>query len=234
MGSILRSVESRLKTSPLYDPSLEQDIFFGHDNVIFRDIQRVRAELIYRTIGRRPSPTYNASWPPYFSHIVTFRVPDVQHNRLLTSEWPNGTDMTYTLTHEVAHSLVFARLGVSAVARLPMWKQEGYPDYVAAAEIRSNPNYTVRASVERILRVDLSWLKDEHGKFAPLRYDCIGKSFLRIENGDYWHTCYYISRVLMEYLLDVKGLKFDQVISPAISDTDTLNELMAAYNAGGL
>jgi hypothetical protein len=38
----------------------------------------------------------------------------------------------------------------------------------------------------------------------------------------------------MEYLLDVRGLTFDQVMSPAISDTDTLKELIAAYPAGGL
>jgi hypothetical protein len=32
MSSILRNVESRLSTSPIYDPSLEQNIFFGYDN----------------------------------------------------------------------------------------------------------------------------------------------------------------------------------------------------------
>lgn len=231
--AILRDVEAALETSAIYDPSLRHDIFFGHNNVVFGGIQRVRAELVSLTIGVPPNLTYNASWPPYISHIITFRIPDIQNNALVHPERPESINMTYTLTHEVVHSLVTARLGTQTIARLPMWKQEGYPEYIAASMTRARPGYAVRDSVSRILREDLSWLRDDHGDFTQLRYECMGKSNIRTEDGNVWPTCYYISRVLMEYLLDIKGLTFDQTMSLAIRDTDTLNELIAAYNAGG-
>ncbi len=140
--------------------------------------------------------------------------------------------MTNVLTHEVTHSLVFARLGLANTARLPMWKAEGYPEYIAATAARSQAGYTLRASVARLLEADLTWLRDAQGNFAPLRYDCIGKSYLKNEVGDFWHTCYYLSRVLVEYLLDKKGLSFDQLAQPSVNESEPLRELLGAYHAG--
>ena len=142
--------------------------------------------------------------------------------------------MTNVLTHEVTHSLVFARLGLANTARLPMWKAEGYPEYIAAAVVRSQSGYSLRGSVARLLEADLTRLKDAQGNIAPLRYDCIGKSYLKNEAGDFWHTCYYLSRVLVEYVLDKKGLSFDRLAQPSIDETQTLNELLRDYHAGNL
>src|SRR5438477_6027109 len=66
---ILRNVDVALKTSTIYDPALEHDIFFGHGNAVFGAIQRSRAKLVALAIGIPPALTYNASWPPYFSDI---------------------------------------------------------------------------------------------------------------------------------------------------------------------
>ena len=59
-------------------------------------------------------------------------------------------------------------------------------------------------------------------------------SSIRTEEGFVWPTCYYISRVLMEYLLDVKGLTFDEVMSPEITEADTLEQLITEYESGNL
>jgi hypothetical protein len=38
----------------------------------------------------------------------------------------------------------------------------------------------------------------------------------------------------MEYLLDVKGLTFDEVMSPEITEADTLEQLITEYESGNL
>ena len=67
-----------------------------------------------------------------------------------------------------------------------------------------------------------------------MRYDCVGRSWLEDENGDSWHTCYYLARVLVEYLLDVKKLTVDQLMQPSVNESETLRELLGAYHAGTL
>ena len=57
---------------------------------------------------------------------------------------------------------------------------------------------------------------------------------LEDEQGRRWNTCYYISRVLVEYLLDVKGLTFEELMHPDVSDTETLAQLFAAHDAEAL
>ncbi|HEU4781369.1 MAG TPA: hypothetical protein VFS58_15920 [Steroidobacteraceae bacterium] len=231
---VLREIDRRLATSAINDPALTHHIFFGHGNRMFGALQNARAEIVFRTIGMKPSPNYNASWPPYVSHIVTFDVADVAHDALLRPGWPGRLNLTHILTHEAAHTLVLARLRFADTARLPMWKAEGYPEYVAMSAGRSQTGYSLHASVARFLAADTRLLKNSQGDFEPMRYDCIGKSYLKDENDDFWHTCYYLSRVLVEYLLDQKGLTFDELVKPSVEESQTLRDLLRDYRAGAL
>ena len=119
-------------------------------------------------------------------------------------------------------------------AALPLWKAEGYPDYVAATAIRRAAGYSLRDSMARLLHADLTSMRTANGDIRPLDYRCIGPSYVTIETGDYWNTCYYLSRLLVEYQVDVKGLTFDELMAPAVNDVDTWRELRAAYEAGRL
>jgi hypothetical protein len=231
---VLREIHSRLAASTIEAPATEHRIFFGHDKVFFGWLQDARAWIVERAIGMKPSLTYNVSWPPAVSHVVTFRVPDLSKGKLVSDGWPPAQDTIYLLTHEVTHSLVSERLGLRRVAALPLWKAEGYPDYVAATGIRSTPGYSLRNSMARLMRADLTAMLDAEGKLRALRYDCIGRSYVTIETGDYWNTCYFLSRLLIEYQLDRKGLTFDALMDPRVSDVDTWRDMRAAYEAGSL
>jgi hypothetical protein len=224
---ILAEVETRLLTSSIYDPAEKHEIFFGHGNKVFGALQHSRSKLVSLAIGRPiTSLSYNVSWPPHFSHIVTFLVPDFERNMLIHPQARDGNNMTYVLTHEVAHSLVNARLGLQRATRLPLWKYEGYPEYIAASHTRRATNYSFRVAVERLMREDLSWMKNGQGAFVPFGYDCMSKATIQIEQG-YWPTCYYVSRLMVEYLLDVKGLSFEELMSSSVSDVGTFVELVA-------
>jgi hypothetical protein len=231
---VLREIQARLAASTIDAPATEHRIFIGHDKVLFGWLQNARAKLVESALGIKPSLTYNASWPPALSHVVTFRVPDLARNKLISGGWPPAQDTTYLLTHEVTHSLVSEKLGLRRVAALPLWKAEGFPDYVAATAIRRAPGYSLRDSVARLMRTDLTSMLDADGNLPALRYDCIGRSYITIETGDYWNTCYYLSRLLIEYQLDRKGLTLDALMDSRVNDTDTWREMLVTYEAGRL
>ncbi len=232
---VLQEVEAALATSTINDPTLRHDVFFGHDNSTFRHVQSVRTWLVQQTIGLAPSLTFNASAPPWISHIVTFRVPDIPNNALRHPQTGNAVNLTQILTHEVVHTLLMARFGAREIASIPMWKQEGYADFIAASTgTLADPDYHIRNSVERFLANDISWLMDGGGGFRPMNYDCIARSTIITEEGFFHPACYYIARVLMEYLFDVKGLRFDEVMQPGVTDHETLDELLTVYFAGTL
>ena len=232
---ILDDIEAALVTSEIYDSSLEHSIFLGHANAPFRAIQDVRWWLLSVTVGLSPALTYNTSTPPYFSHVISFRIPDVENNALLHPERRTPINMTHVLTHEVVHTLLTSRIGLERISRVPLWKKEGYGDYVAAStNILADPTYSLRDSVKRVLNQDLSWMQDDEGNFTPMRNGCQRLSSIENEAGYAGFTCYYIGRVLLEYLFDFKGLSFEDVMSPDVRDTDTLNELIVAYEVGSL
>lgn len=114
--------------------------------------------IISAAIGRQgSSPSYNLSSPPYVSQIITFYRPIVASDSLVHPDGSNRVNqsLSRTLAHEVVHTLLRQELGLKSVATAPMWKQEGYADYVAAsATILADPSYRIERSVERILNQD--------------------------------------------------------------------------------
>lgn len=233
---IIRKIEQALATSEIYDPAIEHDIFFGDGNAPFTMIQRFHGRLTKWATGMGPpTSSYNSSWPPYVSNIVTFYRPIIESDSLVYAERGVNQSLSRTLTHEIVHTLMLSELGLRSVARTPMWKQEGYADYVAAsATILADPDYDIRESVERILRQDLSWLVDNEDRYRPMGYGCLRYGVVRDEEGRIWNTCYYISRVLVEYVLDHKLMTFQELMNPRVTDSQTFTELMAAYESGTL
>ena len=235
---ILQRVERALETSEIYDPALEHDIFFGGGKRLFTLTQHLHTGLVARAARGRWAPatsSYNSSWPPHVSNIVTFYRPIVESDSLVHAERGVNQSLSRTLAHEVVHTFLMSELGLKRIARIPMWKQEGYADYVAAsATILADPDYDIRESVARILRQDLSWLVDDQGDFGRIRGGCLQYGVLGDEEDRIWNTCYYVSRVLVEYVLDHKGMSFSELMAPAVSDSETLRELFAAYEDGTL
>ena len=220
----LRDIQAAISTSEIYDESLKHDIYFGYGNKIFHALQI------------KPALTYNRSWPPYLSEIITFRKPDFRANTLSHPQHlERSVNLRQIISHEVVHSLLNSKLGTWRNFHAPIWKIEGYCDYIAASTSTfSGLSYNFQASVKRILSQDLSWLKDDEGNFTHIMRSQKKLYNIRNEQGDNWPTCYYISRVLWEYLIDVKGLTFDEVMSPDVTDSETLAELIAAYGSGNL
>ena len=236
MEPILARVAAQVAASEINAPGLEHDIYFGHDNAPFRALQRARLGVVHALFPHisPAAPNYNASWPPFVSQVVSLDVPDPARDLLRREAWPGRLNMTHILTHEVAHSLVMQRLGPAVAARLPFWKQEGYAEYVASTSLRATPGYSLRAGVAKVLATDLAPLRGASGGLRPPGYDWVGKSYLVDENGDQWHTGYYLARLMVEYTLDVQHKNFAQLADSSTGDVDVLVQLLADYHSGKL
>ncbi len=108
---LLSDIDSALRNSAIHDPSLEHDILFGHDNLLFRSVQNLKWRIVSAATGVEPVLTYNESAPPHFSHIITFRIPDVANNGLIHPDNKQSINMTRLLTHEIMHTYLRAQLG---------------------------------------------------------------------------------------------------------------------------
>ena len=233
---VLQQAERALATSEIYDPALKYDIFFGDGNKPFTLLQHFHTGLVSLAIRGRwgeASSSYNQSLPPYVGNIVTFYRPVIESDSLVYPERGVNQSLSRTLAHEVVHTLLMNEFGLRRIARTPPWKQEGYADYVAAsATILRDPDYDIRKSVDRIRRQDSSWLAND--RFGSLGAGCFQYGVLTDEEGRRWNTCYYIYRVMVEYLLDQRRISFQELMAPGTSARETLRQLFAAYEDGTL
>lgn len=230
---ILDQVERALLTSPINDPMINHKILFGHDNGAFKIIQDVACSISFRRSGC-PVFTFNRAEPPHVSQVITFRIPDFRQDLLLHPQGGVAFCMSHDLAHEVVHTLVASRIGVERNLSVPSWKREGYPEYVAASNrVLADPSYNIGASVERLLTQATPRLSDS-SYLASTNFGCGTRDLIQDETGNWRLTCYYASRVLVEYLLDVRGLTFDELLTPAVYGPQTYQELIAAYESGEL
>jgi hypothetical protein len=229
---ILAAIGRQLSTSEIADPRLQYDFYFGHDNEAFRVMDRARWAVLTPLTDISPSPVFATGWPPHLNQMVCLDVPDPTNDALLREGWRSRLNMVHLLTHESGHLLVANRLGMQGAMQLPLWKAEGYPEYIAAQVIRTSPGYSLRSSVTRLLTANLAGFRDAQGNFLPLHYGQLGRSFLRDENGDHWHTTYYLARVMVEYSLDVRGMSFAQLADERVREDVVLRDLLADYAAG--
>lgn len=230
---ILDQVEGALLTSPINDPMISHTILFGHDNSAFAVIQDVACSISFRRSGC-PVFTFNRAAPPHVSQVITFRVPDFRQDLLLHPQRGVAFGMSHDLTHEVVHTLVASRVGADRHISIPSWKREGYPEYVAASNrILADPSYNIGASVKRLLTQATPRLSDS-SFLASANFGCGTQGLIQDETGNWRLACYYASRVLVEYLLDVRGLTFDELMSPAVFGPQAYRELIAAYESGEL
>lgn len=118
---VLEDAQRRLDRCPLYAGHLPQNIFLCN-----RDWR-------FKLLANKNS---GAGGLVYFfaSGNIFLRKSDITHNVLFRRDGrtPSGKDrpLSYFIAHEITHNLTTRFLGPWAQCRLPVWKREGYADYV--------------------------------------------------------------------------------------------------------
>jgi len=106
------------------------------------------------------------------------------------------------ITHEIVHHLTYEMLGFSAYRSFPFWKMEGYAEYAAnVAVVKKDTLYNLHKRIEHL---------DDESFWGP--------TFSTPRH-------YYQSQILIEYLSEVKGLSFNDIVADDIKETEVLKEL---------
>lgn len=123
-------------------------------------------------------------------------------------------NLTQLIAHEATHCLVFNELGFwksNPVANNPLWKWEGYPEYVSRKHLNHLSLKQNITSLTEAIKKD----KDQWGiiladsTIAPRTYF------------NYWN--------MMQYCMDVKKMTYQQVLSDTKSESLIQSEMMIWY-----
>lgn len=192
---ILDGAYRLVEHSELHDAGYVFDIFLAHDN-FFNRIEDLQ--------GKGPIARATAGNITIKSRI------DVEHDLIRNAR--SGASLTQILSHEMVHVLQANKYGLlqfSPIKHPPMWKLEGYPEYVSRRKLLKGDGYSLASEVYRYIGVE--------------RNSTDG--FVEVVKGHFMPSVYYKGRLMVEYLMDVKGMTYDEILKDKRTERDIFDEI---------
>ncbi len=195
---ILDNVDKRLDAVEINKPTLIHRLFLCQNEKLFRFFAFI-SETDY------PQQGFNGTFfgKIFLSDEFITKVQTVNkgHDEITQYSFLEGS-VEEIITHEIVHTLTYEMLEFSEYRSLPFWKMEGYAEYAAnIALIKKDTLYDLHKRVES-LNDDSFWGSD----FGVLRH-------------------YYRSQILIEYLSEIKGLSFNDIVADDIKEAEVVKEL---------
>lgn len=186
-------------SSELYDPSYTYDVFLCYDALYNR--------LDDMALGRGPSARAIDN-----NLVIKIRVNPKINIGFPTFHKRCEIDLTYLIAHEMIHCLQankYGKMKFNPFRHPEMWKLEGYPEYVSK-------------QIYKINTVDLANEIDRYEYMCSKAKD----GWLAVGDG----KCdvpeiYYKSGLMMKYLIDIKNISYDEILTDTISETIIYNEM---------
>ncbi|MCB0526758.1 MAG: hypothetical protein H6576_16625 [Lewinellaceae bacterium] len=95
-----------------------------------------------------------------------------------------------------------------------MWKLEGYPEYVARNAYLRSESYDLRKEIERFVATD---------------EDARRETFEAVE-GHFMPTYYFKGRIMVEYLMNIKGMTYDAILKDKRTEEEVFDEMVQWMN----
>jgi hypothetical protein len=190
-----------IKQSELHDEDFHFKILLTQDH-FFNDIEDLR--------GKGPIARATAGY-------TTIKVSIVPKENYA---WGNNgkVNLKYLLAHELIHNLQAHKYGLlnfSPIKHPPLWKLEGYPEYVARQDQLSADDYSLKAEVQRYARlIEASEDMD-----------------VEVTQGHFMPFYYYKGGIMVEYLIDVKGMTYDEILKDDRSEDSIYQEVLQLSEA---
>jgi hypothetical protein len=202
MATLAEDVNRRLERSGLYDSTRSDRVFYLRNQGLYSFFARLSG-VHPKAQGFELSLFGNA----FVSETNVAALGARTGNRPRFSVWEGSP--AHTIAHELAHLQVTGQIGTSRWQELPHWKQEGLPEYMAnIAEIRRGPD----SSLSERLRIH----QDDRAWAATLGWSRHG-----------WDRLHYEAELLIEFLIEVRGLTVDEIIADDVTKVETLVQLAA-------
>jgi hypothetical protein len=145
---------------------------------------------------------------------ILLKVP-VDFDKNILIGWNSNRNLKKTIAHEAIHFYQMNRYGMmrfSPITHPPSWKGEGYPEYVAYQKDIKSDDYDLVDSITKIKEFEKTgeyWFPTEPGQVDPL--------------------VYYKGRVMIEYLIDIKGMTYTEILDESVTEEKVIEEMTAWY-----
>jgi hypothetical protein len=198
---ILNNALEFVKKSELYDPSYRWDVFFSYNSVY--------NQIDDKILGHGPSARA-------VDNNIVVKVGVDQGRNLFFPTFYRACEgnLTYLIAHEMMHCLQehkYGKVKFNPFSPPEMWKLEGYPEYIARHERRQDVNYNLVAEIERYMKLESEltdiWIAVEETGCKVPKY-------------------YYKSRLMTEYLIDIKHLSYDEILGDTTSEDEIYAEML--------
>jgi len=123
-------------------------------------------------------------------------------------------NLTYLLAHEMIHCLQAKKYGIikfNPISHPEFWKLEGYPEYISRRVQFMGKDYSLIKEIER---------------YTELENKAVNGWILTPDGGCEFPDYYYKGRLMMEYLIDIKHLTYDQILKDSVSESTVFNEMI--------
>lgn len=195
----LDQAKAYLNESELQDVSYRYDVFLAEgtlynqlDNQIFGEWSVARAIA---------------------NNVIIKRAVDFE--TLTVDNGHNAFDLVYVLTHEMVHCLQAHHFGMwtfNPFWHPPMWKLEGYPEYIARRPLLTAPDYTLQQGIADFL--DRTTEGDNQARI------------IQIADRESTPYMYYKGRLMVEYLMDVRGFSYADILADKRSEEEVYAEML--------
>jgi len=125
-----------------------------------------------------------------------------------------AVDLTQLLAHEMIHCLQAHKYGIfkfNPFNHPVLWKLEGYPEYISLATRLSSKDY---------------YLPKEIDKYVTLDRQTSGNWILAGEGGCEVPKYYLKGRLMIEYLIGIRHLSYDQILKNEVPETTVYEDMI--------
>ncbi|MCP3959095.1 MAG: hypothetical protein GY719_14690 [bacterium] len=206
MLALAEEVDGRLQSSGLYDRSRRDRVYYFHNQSLYEFFVRL-------TLLREVPQGYNLSalGNSYVSASMVRSLADTSAGEPRYGIYEGSP--AHIIAHEIGHQYITDLIGRSAWKKLPFWKREGLPEYLAnIGMIHLDRASSLRDRFE-VLNDNAVWYRTA----GPSR--------------DGWDRVHYEAMVLVEFQLEIGGLTIEQLFADTTSKDVTMSELSAWYTA---
>jgi hypothetical protein len=198
---ILDNVTDLVQRSELYDPSYKYNIILSH-NTFYNKIDD-------RLLGIGPSAR-----PRLNNVIIKVKIDPTGNLAFPTFHKECELNLTYLMAHEMIHCLQAKKYGIMKFNPLrhpELWKLEGYPEYISRKTQLSSIDYNLANEIERYINLENKatdrWISVQEG-------------------GCEYPAYYYKGRLMVEYLMGIKHMSYDQILKDSVSESAIFKEMI--------
>ncbi len=195
MERLARSTDMRLKGGPLYDSTRYARAFYFQNEKWFAFYARL-SFLTMEPQGFNLSIFGNS----YIDGPRVERLGKFSGGKPRLSVFEG--EVSHIAAHEIAHQYIIERFGRGTWQNLPHWKREGLPEYLANFGVRANDSLLGFEQRVDILNDPNQW-NEVRG----------------------WDRIHYEAGLLVEYLVEIKGMTLDEVVDREIQKAEIRDEM---------